>query len=310
MPLALAGHSVRGWRPKQPKQFVQVCRDDEMVWIGVVTEAERRGDRVHFECKGPDYLIADMPLPFTPPGAHLASNRAGFELWWRRVLYVFELPDPSLFPALSESLPPGEAEVVARYLSVTGSLAASTVASASSRVTLTPGEDRGKRVEWDFPPADAQAGFASLLRQCDSDNEPASYKRVRELLWQACLRADDALAEKRLASIKAWQQSRRKLRKKSADQLMREALAEREGMSVLAYCDGDAPEVLLRRFNYGDLIHWGETRGAVDVSDDVLIVAGQRRRYLDAALGLAHVYIGFGELARAATTPRDRLLVP
>lgn len=38
------------------------------------------------------------------------------------------------------------------------------------------------------------------------------------------------------------------------------------------------------------------------------VAAGQKARFFAAALGLAHVTVGFGEVARALTTPRDALL--
>ena len=51
-------------------------------------------------------------------------------------------------------------------------------------------------------------------------------------------------------------------------------------------------------YNYGDLIHW-EARTDVRVGTPAYLAAWQRFQFFLAAAGLAHIYIGFGELVKA-----------
>jgi hypothetical protein len=62
---------------------------------------------------------------------------------------------------------------------------------------------------------------------------------------------------------------------------------------------------LLSLYTYGDLIHWDSDKSAVvaEFERDPYIESDRRLAYLDAASGLAHLYIGFAELARVAVGP-------
>jgi hypothetical protein len=48
----------------------------------------------------------------------------------------------------------------------------------------------------------------------------------------------------------------------------------------------------------------------LDPDEDDYAASIQRVQFFKAALGLAHITIGFGELARALTTPRSGLWLP
>jgi len=86
------------------------------------------------------------------------------------------------------------------------------------------------------------------------------------------------------------------------NQLVREKLAEEEGMTVFAYDEEHAPEELLSIHNYGDLLHYDEGKSSKleQWRRDPVTQSDRRMAYLMAAAGLGHVYIGFGELARSA----------
>jgi hypothetical protein len=92
------------------------------------------------------------------------------------------------------------------------------------------------------------------------------------------------------------------LRLRSLNQLIRDKLVADEGLQALAYDEEHSPAYLLRLYNYGDLIHRDSGKSAVvaEFERDPYIESDRRLAYLDAASGLAHLYIGFAELARAA----------
>jgi hypothetical protein len=115
----------------------------------------------------------------------------------------------------------------------------------------------------------------------------------------------------RLAYLKAWRDAAKTLRLKSLNQLIRDRLVTDEGLQAFTYNEEHSPEYLLGLYNYGDLIHWDSDKSAVvaEFGRDPYIESDRRLAYLDAASGLAHVYIGFAELARAAVgriLPGDR----
>ncbi|CAL9296414.1 hypothetical protein SUDANB52_02536 [Streptomyces sp. SudanB52_2052] len=61
------------------------------------------------------------------------------------------------------------------------------------------------------------------------------------------------------------------------------------------------PEALVRLFQYGDLIHWGE--GAEELghlSNDEFNHAWNTLRYLEIVIQLSHFYLGYSLLAKAA----------
>lgn len=172
------------------------------------------------------------------------------------------------------------------------------------RVAIDDETDEGS-VTARFSQRDSQAGFAVLLRQCHSETEPARFGRVADILWQANERDQDASYDQRRTVLHQWRRTAGRLQQKSLDQLMREKMASEEGMKILDYPEEHTPAYLLSAFNYGDLLHWDHRRRAAVAgwqSDDY---EGPRTRlaFLASAAALAHVYVGFGELASTATAP-------
>jgi hypothetical protein len=305
------------WRPRRPSDAVlKVCRNEDdgserIVWLGLIESVTPDGDVARVQGTTVESLVADMPLPFLPPGTSQATDREGFEYWWRQLLYIFELPDPRLFPPLESSLAQENRQVVDRFVGLTQQLAASGVANAFCSVQVSHNRETDEMtVVPTFPALDLQAGFTALLRQCESHEEPASYDKVRDILWLASEAATDSHRVERLDQIRMWHAAVKALRKKSVNQLLRERLIANEGFQVLAYDEERTPADLLRTFNYGDLIHWGTRRDEIAAAQDELGTAQLRFDFLEGALGLAHAVVGVGELVRAAVTPRDQLLLP
>ena len=157
-----------------------------------------------------------------------------------------------------------------------------------------------EEIEAQFSGTDVQAGFAVLLRQCDSPKERADFERVRNLLWvKSQSEPDDSHAE-RLRQLTAWGAARKQLKVKSLNQLLRDKLA-RDGLPAFQYQEEHSPTTLMSLYNYGDLIHWDKKATVIaQFETDAYIESDRRLAYLDSASGLAHLYIGFAELARSA----------
>lgn len=300
------------WRPPAPERCIKILKDQEPFWIGVITHAVPVGDRINLQCQTADVLLASLPLPFQPPGIGLADNPSGFLHWWRKLLYVFDLPNPSFFPPLASPLDAEALHVAERFVAVTRTLASSAVVSSNASITGSQEDDQSEMVTiGDFPRAESQAGFASFLRQCHGADEPAGYKRVHDILWLA-LRDNDPGRDTGLAFLRTWHGAAKRLDKRSLRQLMYDTFVDREGWRVFSDLqEKTSPEQLLKTFNYGAFLHWGDTRDRILSTDTAPFEAAhQQLDFLIAAVGLAHLYIGFGELVRSAITPPDRLLLP
>ncbi len=281
------------------------------MWNGVFEYRRSYDGRVTVQGHTADVLLKDMPLPFRPPGLSWAADARGFEHWWRLLTYVFDLPDPSLFPSLGSPLRPEDEHVVRRFISQSHHLAASTIMSATGGVDVQPGSGGAEDViNVDFPTHELQTGFAVMLRQCEADSNAADFPRVG-ILKRAATTSDAVTSGTQLDVLEAWRAAEASLHKRSLNQLMCDAFVEREGWAGFACSDEWTPRELLETFRYGDLIHWHDAKaGLVDTNEDEPTAAGQRYAFLCAALGLAHLYVGFGQLARAAITPTSSVLVP
>jgi hypothetical protein len=303
-----------------PRNYLRITRTgadgvERIAFIGYVAEwvPDDASKTVEVKARAPESLILDdVTLSFPPPlGEHVAEPQV-FEFWWKQLHYVFGLPDPRRFPPLPDVLSPDERVTVERYVRVAAELAGSGLLNAlreGFNVRMPEGPYGPEEVERNFSRTDLQVGFAGLLRQCDSTKERASFHGVRGILTRKAKAVHDDAREMRLAHLKAWRDAVKKLRLKSLNQLIRDKLVADEGLLAFAYKEEHSPGYLLSLYNYGDLIHWDSDKSAVvaGFEHDPFIESDRRLAYLDAASGLAHVYIGFAELARAAV---GRALAP
>lgn len=98
-----------------------------------------------------------------------------------------------------------------------------------------------------------------------------------------------------------WRSAANTLQRKSLNQVIRERLAAEEQLRAFLYVEEDTPAELIRIYEYGDLIHWDKRSAQVAAfGQDRFTESDRRLAFLDAASGLAHLYIGFAELARTA----------
>jgi hypothetical protein len=256
-------------------------------------------DTINVDGRTADSLLHDLPLPFRPPGIGHALEPSAFTHWWKQLCYVFDLPDPRETPQLPVPLTADELEAASRFVEMSDNLATSALLNSASSITVQPssfGDDTVTMVN--FPPFDIQAGFATTLRHSDDPNELASYSRVKNSLAVACQRASDTQATRRGRAVTEWGRAVKCLHRKSLEQLLRERLVSEEGLSGFDFEELYPPRQLLQMFNYGDLIHWTQAE-TVRTDGPAFLAKWQRFEFFLAAAGLAHIYIGFGELTRA-----------
>jgi hypothetical protein len=280
-----------------------------LAFANYVDRAEPDGEgRLQVSTKSPEGLLEGRCLPFVPPMMEEASSIAGFEFHWRTLDYVFGFSDPRSFPSLAIPLSADEQSVVDRYVRTARDLASSGVLNSADEGMQVEIEDDTdiEHVTVTLSEKDRQVGFATMLRQCDSEKEHARFGKVADILWMASERAKDESVEDRQDALKRWRLAVRRLQAKSLNQLLRDKLAKEEDMQILAYQEEHSPRFLLSAFDYGDLIHWDKKRAVVASWEQDGYVGGDRRMaFLAAAAALAHVYIGFAVLAETATSGPD-----
>jgi hypothetical protein len=293
----LLGKVIRGERGDDPVPY----------YVGIVTRVDRAGPgHWRYTAESAAVLVVDRELPFELPMSEAVRNRDGFSFWWKQLDYIFELDDPRTFPALQVDLGDGTA-AVKRYIETANHLADTDALSALDRgffVRLEDGTGCESEVNADFGRKDSQLGLSGLLRHCDSRavKDGARFRRIHELLVSAAEQTADATVRaEQLRQLEAWRVSIELLHSRSVDQCVRDRLVAENGWSAFDYREHYRPDYLIRVYDYGDLLHWGEqTEELAELEADEFLAAYNRFGFFYAAAGLAHLYIGFGELARAA----------
>ena len=107
---------------------------------------------------------------------------------WRRLQYVFRLPDPHAFPALGIVWSSDELAILTRFVEHAETLAGTSLLGADDGVTVRLADDGlSEEVGARFSDADVTTGFATLLRQCYMPDEEASFSRVRKVMAPGCM---------------------------------------------------------------------------------------------------------------------------
>ena len=231
------------------------------------------------------------------------SESDDFVDWiWKFFQFIFPLEDPRQFrPPNVATLNDGDRLTLSRYLSHAEDLSTATVMTAKNGYEIsqkTP--DSNIVISETSSPRDATVGFLTMFRQCYSAQEAASFKRAHDLLAKAS-QGDPQCLE----ILKAWRRAHIALRTTHVDHLILVRAAEVGLVSAgLAQENGhhpdtvESPETMLSTVFYGDAIHWGNRRTALDSWNQAHGVITTKRRFdsLRAAVYLGHLYVGFAAL--------------
>jgi hypothetical protein len=212
--------------------------------------------------------------------------------------YAFpELVDPCAFPRLPEPLQGPDLIVCRRYVAAAREMAQSALLSADDEMTVHIDDDTGEEhIDAAFTSNEIARGFAVLLRQFDSREERASFQTVYGLLRRTSMRSTDGRATERCDLLDSWKRAQGQLHGIELKRLVR-----RKVDPNLEFGNDHPPNYYLSAYNYGDLIHWDSNRDVIAFWEaDPFYKQHERMAFLEAAAGLAHLYIGFGELVRTA----------
>jgi hypothetical protein len=262
-----------------------------------------RGDgTVTVTARSFETLAANYPLPFRAPFSRAKGDH--FEYWWHLIQFAFDLPDPNSFPALPALAIDNQRTIVDRYVVAADDLSESAFLAHPTMLNVkVGGSGFGEQITRAFPPNENIRGFSVLLRQFHGPAEPASFNNVQRILRRANDLADDMHRQTRFQSLSAWGRAAGRLRAFQVKVLVGRRLY-REGRFGPGPFPGEelSPEQLISLYNYGEDIHWGRQRDDLSaLGVDTFAAAWQRMNFFEGTAALAHLYLGFAQLVRAAT---------
>src|SRR5262249_33348588 len=206
-------------------------------------------DTVH-----PRDMSSDPPLPQF--GKHGAK---GFRHYWEKLDYVFGLPDPNAFPPLP--IEGDDRDGVLRFIEVCLRLAEFSIINDDTTLSSRLEPETG---DWhlqvpDYPCDESFLGASALFRQLHNDGEPACFTNAHNALFKAM----KALPDEQLAAAKdtvlQWRAARGKLMNHEVQTLTAPKAANATLDNPVSYGNVN-PDELIRSFNYGDSLHFGDGR--------------------------------------------------
>lgn len=254
-------------------------------------------------------LALEKPLRFAPPMLALAQNPRAFDYQWHLIEYVFDVADPAKFDPFDSGFSNDEMRVLRRYVGTAEKLAGTTMLSEQDEALTvsfdnTIGEERFETVR---SAPDIESGFVAILRQFYLSNDDASFATVQRMLLEHVSAAQDGAADGRLAELQCWAHAVRTTRRQSLRKSVFLRLIDEGKMSatpeeVEHFPDREPPHTLIDRFLYTEHSHWDAERAkALEARpEDPFRDATERFDFIDAAIGLSHLFIGHAELVRHA----------
>jgi hypothetical protein len=241
-----------------------------------------------------------QPLRFSPPYADRAANPDGFSFWWQLMRLVFDLPNPGQFPSLRIS-DADHRRKLERFVTTCEELAESSILSHRGGISVSV-EGGKEKISVDLPSMEALRGTVVLFRQIASDGEVASYTSVRKLMGLHIQRQLDDQRDKRQEWHKRWNRARgllnSRLLKTMADDIVK---AQRGWQDAPSVGDDVRPLELLSLFEYGELIHWGRHRDAMDdLMKDEFHHKWPLHHFVEVVIQLSHFYLGYSVLVNRA----------
>lgn len=244
--------------------------------------------------------IRPVPLKFDPPLQSCGTDPTCFDYQWQQLTYLFDLDDPFAFVKIFDALSPDDRDLLIRYIETCRALAGYSIINTKGSFSV-PFNGGPARV--DLPSHQEFSGFSATFRQLHNDGENASFVKV----WNVINRAlndsgleDEALTAARL-TLKAWKQARARLSEKAAATMICEKLAPNLQDDHPRTLKGIVPADLIKNFNYGDTLHWGDQREQLaELTNDPFDADFHKFACMTTMNSLSHLYFGFAVLVAAA----------
>lgn len=220
--------------------------------------------------------------------------------------YVFELPAAEKAPAFTSPLPEHARGLVDRYLLCVDDLHDSSLLTQDQGYTVRVSGGVEEVTREEFLSRELSRGVAITIRQLHSSDEPASFEKICDALFVHMKGEPADVQDRGRPVVAAWRDAHNKLNGRPLMQFARKK-AQSQGKyppGPIEFGHELAPEKLMSRYLYGDLVHWGRKRDelAAAAAEPAVEVA-HRMNFMEAMLVFIHVYIGFAKVVEAMTGP-------
>ncbi len=250
--------------------------------------------------------VLPVKLSFPPPLAHLGTDPSTFDYQWQLLTYAFDLPDPANFPRLpvESPIPAADLRRLKRYVDVCEKTATSTVVAHKGGITLS-GEKGDWSIKVDQTKDDVTVGFATRFRQLHhSTTGDPDFAVVINLLNKYARGFVDDRTEERLEILDQWKKARAQLINRPLQNIVARMVLEEDNcpnIDEMAMYNDVNPDEIINLFNYGELIHFGKhSEDYEKMAAEPDMEAIQHNNFMQAMLGLVHLYFGFSEVVRSA----------
>ncbi|MDE1675186.1 hypothetical protein [Nocardia gipuzkoensis] len=246
--------------------------------------------------------IHPRPLGFDPPlQQHGKAGAKGFRHYWEMLDYVFGLPDPNAFPQIP--LQGDDRALVQRYITMSRRLAGFSLINDDT--TLSVGRHPGTEEDWyvrvlGFPADESFLGASAAFRQLHNDGEPASFSNAHNALFKVMKSLPEDQQKVLQETVPLWRSARGKLMNHTI-QTLTALKASNATLDNPVSFGNINPDELIRTFNYGDSLHFGDGKDQLDnLLADPFHEAYYKYGALISIVGLSHFYFGFAVLLDSA----------
>lgn len=284
-------------RPRQVRQLKPLSTSRNTV-------ADPQEGTVEFSFITHQDSVLPVKLNFPPPLAHLGSDPSTFDYQWQLLTYAFNLPDPADFPQLPGDMPASDLRRLTRFVEVCEKTAKYIVVAHKGGVTLTM-VNGVEKLEFEQTEDEETVGFSVRFRQLhqSSVGDP-DFSVVINLLDKYARQFTDEHTDKRLEVLQQWRKARGQLMNRPLQNIVCRMVLEKDGCTDIdkfAIYDDVNPVEIINLFNYGELIHYGKHSADYDeMAEDGEMQRIQHNNFMQAMLGLVHLYFGFSEVIRSA----------
>jgi hypothetical protein len=248
--------------------------------------------------------VLPVKLNFPPPLAHLGSDPTTFDYQWQLLTYAFNLPNPADFPQLPGDIPPEDLRRLTRFVEVCEKTAKYTVVAHKGGVTMTI-ENGVSKMEFEQTEDEETVGFSVRFRQLhqSSVGDP-DFSVVINVLEKYARQFTDDHTDTRTDILQQWRKARGQLMNRPLQNIVCRMVLEKDGCTEIdkfAMYDDVNPVEIINLFNYGELIHYGKHSADYDeMGEDADMEGIQHNNFMQAMLGLVHLYFGFSEVIKSA----------
>lgn len=243
--------------------------------------------------------IHPVAMSFDPPLVELGNPDArGFNLYWEKLTYVFDLPDPAAFRRVRVAK--DDRKLLERFVQLSRRMAKFALINNNTVLSVDKKASTGWRVRIVAPPSDESfLGASAAFRQLHNDGESASLVKCYNALFKviAALPPEDSAATR--DTLVRWRSARGKLMNQTLQTLTTMKATNATLDNPISF-KNIKPDELIRKFNYGDSLHFDVEGDLVDLLADPHHKAYYTYGATISILGLSHLYFGFAVLLERA----------